>query len=183
MAAIIICVVMVFFHGLSPPSSLVWLCGEGFIHRFSQSFEKIIWKGMAILSCSIQLAAWPKEFLSRMQAFVTGRIPGISVLFGAAVFPRPALEPAESAWRTLMGSFAFPVQPSPFSPLGFYFSSGEKRVGRLALHHAGAFYLQEPSASSAVTVLAPQRGNGYWIYVRRREENRRRSPLCSVGKA
>ena len=49
------------------------------------------------------------------------------------------------------------LMPSPFSPLGFYVPPDEK-LGNNPLHHAGAFYLQEPSASSAVTVLDVQHG-------------------------
>lgn len=41
---------------------------------------------------------------------------------------------------------------SPFSPLSFYIN-GNIKLGNHPLHHCGAFYLQEPSASSAVTAL------------------------------
>ena len=41
---------------------------------------------------------------------------------------------------------------SPFSPLSFYIDDNVK-LGNHPLHHCGAFYLQEPSASSAVTAL------------------------------
>ena len=46
----------------------------------------------------------------------------------------------------------------PFSPSGFYLRSSEGGIGRSPWHHAGAFYSQEPSAMSAVTVLNPQPG-------------------------
>lgn len=39
-----------------------------------------------------------------------------------------------------------------FSPLSFYIN-GNIKLGNHPLHHCGAFYLQEPSASSAVTAL------------------------------
>lgn len=44
------------------------------------------------------------------------------------------------------------LTPSPFSPLSFYIDS-DLKLGNSPLHHCGAFYLQEPSASSAVTAL------------------------------
>ena len=53
----------------------------------------------------------------------------------------------------------FSLRPSPFSPLSFYIPLEVERIGSLPLHHAGAFYVQEPSASSAVTVLDPQPGD------------------------
>ena len=36
----------------------------------------------------------------------------------------------------------------------YYISCEEQGVGRLPLHHAGAFYVQEPSASSAVSLIS-----------------------------
>ncbi len=51
----------------------------------------------------------------------------------------------------------FAVDSTPFSPLGRV-TTADFRAGSDPLHHAGAYYMQEPSAMSAVTVLAPQRG-------------------------
>lgn len=48
-------------------------------------------------------------------------------------------------------------EPLPFSPLGFA-APPELKAGADPMHHAGAYYMQEPSAMSAVTVLAPQPG-------------------------
>ncbi len=45
-----------------------------------------------------------------------------------------------------------------FSPDGFYLNSEEGGIGNSPWHHAGAFYSQEPSAMSAVTILDPQPG-------------------------
>lgn len=45
-----------------------------------------------------------------------------------------------------------------FSPSGFYLNSEEGGIGNSPWHHAGAFYSQEPSAMSAVTILDPQPG-------------------------
>lgn len=49
-------------------------------------------------------------------------------------------------------------EKSPFCECGYYVGSEEK-LGNHPLHHAGAFYLQEPSATSAVTVLDPKEGD------------------------
>ncbi len=54
--------------------------------------------------------------------------------------------------------FNIGTAPSPFCKEGFYVDSGEK-LGNHPLHHAGAFYVQEPSATSAVTVLNPSEGD------------------------
>lgn len=48
------------------------------------------------------------------------------------------------------------LRPAPFCDFGFY--TDETGLGNHPLHHAGAFYLQEPSAMSAVTALSPEKG-------------------------
>ncbi len=48
---------------------------------------------------------------------------------------------------------------TPFCREGFYIDSDSQISGNHPLHHAGAFYFQEPSAMSAVSVLAPQPGD------------------------
>ncbi len=54
--------------------------------------------------------------------------------------------------------FTTPLVQSPFSPVGFYLPEGFSGAGHHPLHHAGAFYMQEPSAMSAVQVLDPKPG-------------------------
>ena len=49
------------------------------------------------------------------------------------------------------------LTPTPFAASGFE-RCGDEKVGADPLHHAGAYYMQEPSAMSAVTALAPQAG-------------------------
>lgn len=53
----------------------------------------------------------------------------------------------------------YPLLPTPFSPDSFLVPESASGLGRLPLHHAGAFYVQEPSAASAVTVLTPSPGD------------------------
>lgn len=67
--------------------------------------------------------------------------------------------PLKCNFSVLEESLLFSLRPSPFSPLSFYIPLEVERIGSLPLHHAGAFYVQEPSASSAVTVLDPQPGD------------------------
>ncbi|MFT9078048.1 RsmB/NOP family class I SAM-dependent RNA methyltransferase [Ethanoligenens sp.] len=51
----------------------------------------------------------------------------------------------------------FVLSPAPFADEGFYITGGEAN-GRHPWHHAGVFYLQEPSAMSAVAALDPRPG-------------------------
>lgn len=55
-------------------------------------------------------------------------------------------------------SLCLPIRKCPFSDSGFYLDSDDVSIGNSPWHHAGAIYSQEPSAMSAVTILAPQPG-------------------------
>ena len=63
-----------------------------------------------------------------------------------------------SALRAAPEQFAaqadFPVEPSPFCKAGFVVQDSAFKPGRHPYHHAGVFYSQEPSASSAAPLLA-----------------------------
>ena len=50
-------------------------------------------------------------------------------------------------------------QRVPFCSEGYYIDESAELSGNHPLHHAGAFYFQEPSAMSAAEVLAPQKGD------------------------
>ena len=53
----------------------------------------------------------------------------------------------------------FDTEKCPFYQNGYYISCDEKGIGNTPLHHAGVFYVQEPSAMSAVTLLDVQKGD------------------------
>ena len=56
----------------------------------------------------------------------------------------------------ILEKLGFDYRKAPFSPDGYYIPNSAKSVGNHPLHHAGAFYLQEPSAMSAATALDAQ---------------------------
>lgn len=58
----------------------------------------------------------------------------------------------------LLGLLPFKPEKTPFCAQGYYLPKGAVSIGNNPLHHAGAFYVQEPSATSAVTMLAPKKG-------------------------
>lgn len=67
------------------------------------------------------------------------------------------LNPLKCTAEKLAGLLPFELEQAPFSPLSYYAPENFK-AGQEPLHHAGAFYMQEPSASAAVTALNPQPG-------------------------
>lgn len=52
----------------------------------------------------------------------------------------------------------FGLEPVPWCPTGYYYAE-ESRPGKHPYHQAGLYYLQEPSAMSAVELLAPEPGD------------------------
>ena len=51
------------------------------------------------------------------------------------------------------------LDKTPFCSDGYYLPSDIKGIGNHPLHHAGAFYVQEPSAMSAVSILDVTQGD------------------------
>ena len=59
----------------------------------------------------------------------------------------------------LQSLLPFKLTPTPFCPDGFYLPGDVASPGNHPLHHAGAFYIQEPSATSAVEMLSVEPGD------------------------
>lgn len=53
----------------------------------------------------------------------------------------------------------FEMKNTPFCKEGFYLPEDVKSIGNSPLHHCGAFYVQEPSATSAVSMLGVEKGD------------------------
>lgn len=64
----------------------------------------------------------------------------------------------KSNFETVQKSLNFPLTKTKFHKDGYYIPSDFKGIGNLPLHHAGAFYVQEPSASSVLSVLDAEKG-------------------------
>lgn len=99
----------------------------------------------------------PGEFLSRMEAQLGSEYPAFLASYERPAYRGVRLNPLKCGEKNLRESLPFELVPSPFSKNSFYadYSGG---LGKLPAHHAGMFYSQEPSASSAVTALDPQPG-------------------------
>ena len=97
----------------------------------------------------------PQAFLSRMQTMLGDEYSQFLAAYDQPHFRGVRINPLKCDRETIEAAMGT-LTPSPFSPLCFYTQT--EKVGSLPLHHAGAFYSQEPSASSAVTVLAPEPG-------------------------
>lgn len=100
----------------------------------------------------------PSEFEARMRPLLGERYALMEAWMGEPMTAkglrvnRLKIEPEAFA-----AVFEGTLTPSPFAADGFL-TDAEHRAGSDPLHHAGAYYMQEPSAMSAVTVLAPTEG-------------------------
>ena len=56
-------------------------------------------------------------------------------------------------------SFDFHLEPTPFFKDEYYIPSNFEKIGNTPLHHAGGFYVQEPSATSVLSVLDVKAGD------------------------
>lgn len=100
----------------------------------------------------------PQAYLRRMKDLLGEEFPALEEAYSQPAVRGIRRNPLKCGEEALRAGLPFPLEPSPFSPLGFYLPPEAQNIGRLPLHHAGAFYAQEPSASAAVTILAPQPG-------------------------
>ena len=99
----------------------------------------------------------PEPFLQRMQQMLGEEFPQFLAAYEEPHAKGIRVNPLKCEVETLEKALDAPLAPSPFSPLNYY--SPLEKVGTVPLYHAGAFYSQEPSASSAVTLLAPEPGD------------------------
>ncbi len=98
----------------------------------------------------------PSRFIERMQRLYGADTAAVLAQEGA-----PARGLRVNTLKCTVGQFRAlwqgAAQPVAFCPEGFQVDAAFK-AGADPLHHAGAYYMQEPSAMSAVTVLAPRPG-------------------------
>ena len=68
------------------------------------------------------------------------------------------INPLKSNLDTVQSGFDFKLEQTPFFKNSYYIPKDFEGIGNSALHHAGAFYVQEPSASSVITVVDAKPG-------------------------
>lgn len=77
----------------------------------------------------------------------------------------------------------FGLEPSPFCDAAFLLTDPQLRPGRHAYHHAGVFYVQEPSASVPAGLLGVRRANVCWTCAQRPAAKQASWPPLCAGRA
>ena len=99
------------------------------------------------------MTALPQAFLERMQAQLGEEFPAFLASYNEPYARGIRFNPLKPCSAALDGL----GDPVPWEPEGRYLSLTSP-AGKLALHEAGAYYLQEPSAMLPVAVLDPHPG-------------------------
>lgn len=100
---------------------------------------------------------FPAVFTERMQQLFGDDYPAFIAGYELPLRRGVRVNQNKIPTEDFLAVFSHPLTPSPFANNTFYLDE-EHKAGSDPLHHAGAYYVQEPSASSAVTVLNPQPG-------------------------
>lgn len=99
-------------------------------------------------------------FLERMKTLLGGEFDEFLKFYNSGKFFRGirvnTLKCSVEKLRALIG---FELKETPFCGEGFYLPEDVESIGNSPLHHAGAFYVQEPSATSAVEMLGVEAGD------------------------
>ena len=102
----------------------------------------------------------PDDFLENLkQVLSPDEIEQYISSFDGEYFRAVRINTLKSSIERVKELLPFELRPSPFCSEGFYIPFETQGLGNLPIHRAGAFYAQEPSAMSAVTVLSVERGD------------------------
>lgn len=94
----------------------------------------------------------PKEFLEEMREILKEDYTLYEKSIDDEAFRGISLNRLK-ADEKIIESLPFEVKKTPFYKDGYYIPCDEKGIGNMPFHSGGAFYVQEPSAMSAVTLL------------------------------
>lgn len=103
----------------------------------------------------------PREFIARMQPLLGSAWPAFAAALDAPRRRGLRVNTLKSDARTFLPLFPLPLTPAPFAPDVFCLPpEGDTpfKAGSDPLHHAGAYYMQEPSATVPAAVLAARPG-------------------------
>ncbi len=101
----------------------------------------------------------PEQFIAEMQELLGTDYSEYAALKDDPPYRGVTVNRLKTDAVELCGLLPFKMEQSPFNPLNFYIPSDVQGIGSHPLHCAGAFYVQEPSASAAVTLLDVQHGD------------------------
>ena len=98
----------------------------------------------------------PQAFLERMRTFPQLDFNAFSAALEQDAVRAFRVNTAKTCDETLLPLLSYTPAPLPFAANAYY--ATDEKVGAMPAHHAGMFYMQDPSAISAVAAACPQLG-------------------------
>ena len=99
----------------------------------------------------------PSAFLDRMQEMLGEEYGDFLAALETPSVRAMRVNSFKTEADRVFSSLNIPRRPVPYLSDGFYLAEGEK-IGAHPLHHAGAFYLQDPGAMATVAAAPIERG-------------------------
>ncbi len=105
----------------------------------------------------------PLAFRERMMRLLGDAYPAFLAAYEHDPQRGLRVNPYKCTAEQLSAMQLFPLRPTPFEKNGFYLDCTEVGTGNHPLHHAGAFYLQEPAAMLPIAAAAPYIREGDFV--------------------
>lgn len=99
-----------------------------------------------------------EEFKERVMSLFGITSDAFDKIYSSPAFRGIRINPKKTNFETVQKGFDFKLLKTLFYKDEYYIPSDFAGIGNTPLHHAGGFYVQEPSASSVLTVLDVQKG-------------------------
>ena len=100
----------------------------------------------------------PEDFISEMEELLGSEIEDFKKSYESNKYVGLRRNCLKASKEVFEGNIPFKLEPVDWAAEGYYYDLNE-HPGRTPLHEAGAFYIQEPSAMSAVALLDPKPGD------------------------
>ena len=102
----------------------------------------------------------PAAFCARMKQLLGDDYSAFLASYEREMQRGLRINPVKTDTKTVLSALSdLPLRPIPYTELGFYLDCTEVGTGNHPLHHAGAFYLQEPAAMLPVASAVIEKGD------------------------
>ena len=125
------------------------LLSPRFLYYYRPKFQKIF---------KVKNMSLPEEFKNRMRIILKEKYSLFENAFNADVFRALRVNTLKCDAETLKKAFSL-GEPTAFCSDSYYLPKNVQKPGNHPLHHAGAFYIQEPSAASVVEAIGIDEGD------------------------
>lgn len=101
----------------------------------------------------------PIEFEKKIRLILKEKFPLFVDAFDSVPYRAMRINTLKTDYEQLKSVFDFLKDPTPFCDNSYYIPDKVQKLGNHPLHHAGAFYMQEPSAASVVEAVGIEKGD------------------------